>query len=269
MDGLVNSPSNTWKRIAEELEEQESIGPVLKIRCQNHNEIIEINAPKDFRQKSPEGGCTKMCPGVLPRCDHACRKICHIVDREHELYQCQEKCERFCPEMHKCPSICYHYPCPPCQIQMQRTLPCDHVIALSCCIDILTYSCEKVVLKQLKCNHRVNLPCYVPPESHLCTIKEDKELECGHTKRLPCHIPVTKYECVEVVAKDLECGHKGKMKCIEDPSKFDCRHPTTRNLPCEHEQTAPCKDDIASIKCETLLNEMKPDCKHKVIKLLD
>lgn len=89
MDCLVNSPSNTWKKISEELEEQGSIGPALKIRCQNHEEIIEINSPEEFRQKSPEGGCAKMCPGVLPQCDHACRKICHVFDSSHKLYQCK------------------------------------------------------------------------------------------------------------------------------------------------------------------------------------
>lgn len=147
MDCLVNSPSNTWKKISEELEQQGSIGRGLKIRCQNHAEIIEINSPEEFRQKSPEGGCTKMCPGILPRCDHSCRNICHVDDLEHERYRCRENCERRCPdsERHKCPHLCFVYPCPPCQIKMTRTLLCDHVIQLPCHTDIVTYSCQELV----------------------------------------------------------------------------------------------------------------------------
>ncbi|XP_037052517.1 NFX1-type zinc finger-containing protein 1-like isoform X2 [Bradysia coprophila] len=267
MDCLVNSPSTTWKKISDELAEQESIGPGLKLRCQNHKEIIEINSPEEFRQKSPEGGCTKMCPGVLPRCDHACRKICHVVDSEHHAYECKEKCERHCPdaEKHRCPNVCSMYPCPPCRTAMRRTLPCDHVIELPCHIDILTsYSCIVVVLKSLECEHIVPLPCCVPAESHRCTIKVDKSLECGHTKMLPCHVPATNYQCVEIVTKDLDCGHKAPMKCIDDASKFNCRYPTVRLLSCGHEQTAPCNDDIPTIKCETQLDKVKPDCNHEV-----
>lgn len=266
MQCLVNSPSNTWKEISAELEEQESIGPGLKIRCQNHGDIIEINSPEEFRQKSPEGGCTKMCPGVLPRCDHVCSKICHIVDRDHVLYKCKEKCARRCPdsERHMCPHDCYVYPCPPCQITMQRTLPCGHAIELPCHIDVITYLCQEIVPKLLECNHTACLRCSTPVEGYQCVIKEKKKLECGHTKLLPCHVPITNYECVERVNKELDCGHTGVMKCIDDPSKFVCQLPSLRNLPCGHDQTAPCNYDIASIKCLTVLDVVKADCKHTV-----
>lgn len=266
MDCLVNSPSNTWKKISAELQEQECIGPVMEIRCQNHEEIIEINSPEEFRQKSPEGACMKMCPGILPRCDHACSKICHIVDRSHEMYQCKEPCERHCPdsERHKCPNVCAVYPCRPCQVQMNRTLDCGHVINLPCHVDVANYSCQLLVQKRLKCEHIVSLRCSVPADSHTCTLKVNKELECGHTKLLPCHVPVTQYECVEKVTKDLDCGHKCVIKCIEDPSKYNCQLPTSRQLPCGHEQRAPCNNDIGNIKCLTLFDEVNPHCNHKV-----
>lgn len=266
MDCLLNSPSNTWKQIANELEEQGSIGTVLKLRCQNHGEIIEINSPEELRQKSPEGGCTKMCPGILPRCDHTCRNICHIVDRDHKLYECKEKCERHCPDSarHKCPHLCFIYPCPPCEINMERTLPCGHVINLPCCIDIVSYPCQELVSRHLECNHTVSLHCRVDVESYTCTTKVDKELNCGHTKRLPCNIPITNYECIKFVSKELDCGHKGNMKCIEDASKFACKFPVSRKLLCGHEQMALCKDDVAGIKCLTMMDEVKSDCKHMV-----
>lgn len=207
-----------------------------------------------------------MCIGVLPRCDHACRNICHVIDRDHDLYQCKEKCERHCPdsERHKCPNVCFVYPCPPCSIEIKSTLLCGHVIELPCHTDIVTYSCQVLVLKTLKCKHAVPLRCCVPVESHVCIIKENKELECGHTKLLPCHVSITKYECVETVNKDLDCGHQGVMKCIDDPSKFNCRIPSPRNLLCGHKQMAPCNDDIASIQCLTLLENVKTDCQHVV-----
>lgn len=266
MDCLVNSPSNTWERISNELQQQGSIGPALKLCCQIHEEIFEINSPQEFREKSPEGGCTKMCPGVLPRCDHACRNICHIIDREHKMYQCKEQCERYCPDLarHKCPSLCFLYPCPPCQIGMQRILLCGHDITLPCHIDIVTYRCKELVSRLLNCGHTARLLCSKPVESHVCTIKVDKKLECSHTKLLPCNIPITSYECIEMVSKELYCGHTAIMKCIDDPSKFNCFVPCSRKLLCGHEQSAPCKEDIASIKCLTMLDEVKPDCSHKV-----
>lgn len=266
MDCLVNSPCDTWKKISEELTEQDSIGSVMKIRCENHEEIIEINSPEEFRRKSPEGGCTKMCPGILPRCNHKCRNICHIVDRSHELYECKRDCERRCPdaEKHSCPFACYVYPCPPCEVKMKRNLPCGHVEDLSCHIDINDYLCEVVVQKELQCGHSFGLACCVPPEKHRCTIEVDKELDCGHTKLLPCYVPVTQYNCVEKVTKILDCGHNGIMKCVDDPSKFICKQLTSRNLPCGHEQKAPCKDDIASINCQTMFEQLHPECNHKV-----
>ncbi|KAG4066118.1 hypothetical protein HA402_010320 [Bradysia odoriphaga] len=266
MDCLVNSPSNTWKKISEELQEQESIGSVLKIRCQNHQEMIEINSPDEFQKKSPEGGCTKMCPGILPRCDHACRNICHIRDRLHEDYRCPEDCERRCPdpEKHKCAFVCHIFPCPRCEVKMKRNLPCGHVKNLPCHVDIITYSCELLVDKQLKCGHVIKLPCSVPSESHRCIINVHKDLGCGHQKLLPCPVPVTEFECVEKVTRDLDCGHPGIMKCIDDPSKFNCTRPISRLLPCGHEQEAPCVDHIASIQCVTMCEEVHPDCNHKV-----
>lgn len=266
MECLVNSPSNTWREIAEELKQQESIGTVVKIRCPNHKEDIEINAPEEFRQKSPEGGCTKMCPGVLPRCDHSCRNICHGVDTSHELYECKESCERHCPDSkrHKCPHICYIYPCPPCQVEMVRTLLCGHIVSLPCHVDVVKHSCKTLVPKTLKCGHLVDLVCSMPTENHICTIKLNKELECGPTKLLPCHVPVTDYECVQEVTKDLDCGHTGVMKCIDDPTKFICCRPTDRSLPCGHYQTDPCNQDTANIKCVTKLDRVHEDCLHVV-----
>lgn len=266
MDCLVNSPSITWQQIYAELKEQESIGSGLKLRCQNHEEIIEINSPEEFRQKSPEGGCTKMCPGVLPRCDHACRNICHIIDRDHVLYQCKEQCERHCPDSarHKCPNVCLIYPCPPCQTKIQRTLPCEHVIELPCHVNIVTYACQEVVSRTLKCSHTVRLRCCVQVETYVCTIKMEKQLDCGHTKLLPCNVPISNYECIETVSKQLNCSHIGVMRCIDDPAKFECVIPTSRKLLCEHEQEAPCKDDISTIKCNTMVDKVKEDCKHEV-----
>ncbi|KAJ6649215.1 NFX1-type zinc finger-containing protein 1 [Pseudolycoriella hygida] len=266
MDCLVNSPSATWKKISEELERQGSIGTSIPIKCRNHEEIIEIKSPEEFRQKSPEGGCTKMCPGVLPRCDHACRKICHIIDRFHELYNCPERCERRCPdtEQHKCPYVCSIYPCPPCNVKMERILPCGHVTELSCHIDIDNYECDVQVIKQLKCEHAVHLLCSSPIEEYRCTTNVQKELDCGHVKSLPCYIPVTEYECVEMVKKDLACGHKAVMKCIDDPAKFICKRKSVKNLPCKHEQLAPCKEDATSVKCLTLFEEVNPYCNHKI-----
>lgn len=270
MDCLVNSPSKTWERISTELQEQGSIGTGVKLWCQNHEEIIEVKSPEEFREKAPEGGCTKMCKGVLPRCDHACRKMCHIVDKEHKMYQCKEQCERHCPDSarHKCPNLCFLYPCPPCQTKMKRSLLCGHDIELPCHIDTVTYQCGVLVSRTLKCDHTVPLPCCKPVESHVCTIKVEKKLDCSHTKLLPCNIPITKYECIEMVSKELYCGHTGIMKCIDDPSKFNCLVPCSRTLLCGHEQIAPCKDDIASIKCLTMVDEVKPDCKHGVSKFL-
>ncbi|CAG7834108.1 unnamed protein product [Allacma fusca] len=266
MDCLVKSQSKTWDQISQELEAQDSIGDCMKLKCQIHGEIIEIRCAEDFLLKSPEGGCTKMCPGVLPKCNHSCRKICHIIDRDHKEYQCKLPCDRVCIDMakHPCPHPCFRYPCPPCESKIVRKLPCGHNCLLPCYVEYNQHKCEELVTRNLPCGHQVDLKCHYPVESFICIIRVDKSLECGHVKTLPCNVPTLEFECTEFVERMLPCSHLGRMKCVDDLEKFTCNVLCLKLLPCGHEQGVACYADSSTARCQIIITRNKPGCFHEV-----
>ena len=106
MNCMLASKSETWSKIADELTEQGSLGEELELKCQIHGDVIKVKSPEDFQLQSPEGGCTKDCPGILAFCDHPCRLTCHVQDRDHKEYKCEFPCAKKCPEGHPCPHKC-------------------------------------------------------------------------------------------------------------------------------------------------------------------
>lgn len=266
MDCLLGSKSKTWESIAEKLESHQSIGRQLNLRCQIHGDLMPIDRPEDFGEKSPNGGCLKPCPGVLPNCEHECQKICHVVDREHVEYKCKFNCQRLCadPAKHSCPHPCWKFPCPPCEVSMMRSLPCGHEVSLPCGRDVATYQCVEPVDRPLPCGHTARLLCYVRVEDYVCNERVEKELGCGHTKVLPCHQPTSDYTCVEMVEKELPCHHRHRMECSADPAKLICEASCEKELPCGHIQPTHCNVHPVDVKCKMRLQKTKADCSHTV-----
>ena len=109
----------------------------------------------DF-EKCPLGGCLKMCNCDLP-CGHTCGSICHILDREHKLYQCKQQCSKFCPFNHPCNLKCWQK-CKPCQVKIERQLTlCGHSVEMPCSAEVDKFLCYiKVFFKIYKCSKFFN-----------------------------------------------------------------------------------------------------------------
>lgn len=82
-----------WPKIRNVLEEQNSLGGSLALRCQiHHDRVTAVAKPNDFL-KVAEGGCDLLCNVDLV-CGHKCKSLCHVLKRDHAEYQCMEKCMR-------------------------------------------------------------------------------------------------------------------------------------------------------------------------------
>ena len=82
---------DVWENIKKEAINLKLIGKTLKLKCQNHGTITEINNYKDFIE-CPEGGCKQKC-GKMKKCGHICEIACHNFD-------CNEiKCTKNCNEI--------------------------------------------------------------------------------------------------------------------------------------------------------------------------
>lgn len=74
---------SVWRPVREELVAQGALGAALPLRCEVHGTLAAAASAADFRAKSPQGGCTRLC-GVLMACGHVCKQVCHVQDREHQ-----------------------------------------------------------------------------------------------------------------------------------------------------------------------------------------
>jgi len=232
--------SKTWKIITSKLEKQESCGNALELQCQIHGIRTKVQTEKDFSQV-PEGGCNKLCETQLP-CTHKCQRVCHVVDRQHEAYNCRLPCLKFCdnlPSPHPCKGNCFE-PCPPCSIKIEKMLNCE-------------------------LRHKRMLPCHKKVEEIVCSEPVAKTLPCNHTEVLACHIRVDEYKCKVTVRKQLMCGHSREMLCHIDPLTIRCKEMTMKTLSCQHSDIIECWVDPSSAKCQTMVSKTFPNCGHKVI----
>jgi len=232
----LTAQSSTWMQIQKKLLSRNEIGRELHLRCERHENIINIQNPKDFLSKSPDGGCQFMCKFLLP-CTHACEQICHPSDREHRLYLCMKSCLRSCPSEHACLARC-HMPCPLCTVTMERKLPCQHVL---------------------------KLPCHKDPTTVYCMVIVEKEKPCAHKEKMACFKEPSEVKCRELIQKRLPCAHVKAVECVVDPSTVTCKVNVIKVLePCGHEQIEECHKQPSMISCETEVQEEFPDCRHKV-----
>lgn len=174
IDDLVKR-NRIWPKIKKVLEDQEAIGESITLRCQNHTDQIinvssqifietlglfliklfntlQVKNPNDFQQ-CPEGGCLKICNYQLD-CGHTCTNFCHILDKEHLKYKCEQSCGKSCPEGHPCPLKCWEDCKPYCDFKVKCVLKkCGHEVEKSCFVDPDEFRCYHKVhtfIKNLK-----------------------------------------------------------------------------------------------------------------------
>lgn len=65
----------------------------MNLRCFIHQDrVTSVKEVYDFN-KCPKGGCDKIC-NIDLKCGHNCRMFCHVLDRDHKLYRCNQPCAR-------------------------------------------------------------------------------------------------------------------------------------------------------------------------------
>ncbi|CAG2059761.1 unnamed protein product [Timema podura] len=295
MDNLTQS-SAVWPKIKASLESQGAVGPCLTLRCQVHPEQRNYAyTAADFARHAPEGGCLKPCNVLMP-CGHVCQSVCHVQNREHINYKCQQPCFRNPPDCkleHMCPKRCFEN-CGECVVKVERKLPCDHLVHLPCHVDYEIYKCHVNVAVTLPhCEHPAEKPCYRDLATFPCPQPCEDRLPCGHSCELKCHVlkdpdhllykcskPCTKFNagcikqhpcakrcheacasCAVPVKKKLECGHTHKVECSKDPAEVICKRDCKKTLPCNHKCKLPCHKPCGD--CQEKVVKELPECKHQ------
>ena len=210
--GLLLKHSDIWKKIVTDLKASTSIGNVLPVVCQIHNDEISVKTAEDFNTKVPKGGCQRPC-AVRLKCGHACTWECHPCDRDHVEFRCQKPCRN-------------------------KRARCDHTCPKRCW-EVCEQNCEIKVEKQLPiCGHTMLVRCDTNPERIKCQKRCEKDLPCGHRCQRKCRESCTK-KCHEIVKKtDWLCGHLASIACSATPA--DCSHPCEATLECGHTCSGTC-----------------------------
>ena len=262
MNQLSNS-SDLWKDINTELQRQKAISNEFILQCGNHEDVFTtVTAPEDIYIKSPEGGCSRHCSEVLPKCGHQCPRTCHILDQDHENVKCLQPCIKIlCEFDHVCPKRCYEE-CEPCKVLMTKTLPCSHVHDLFCHLKPNDFLCTTAVERIIpNCEHKNLMPCFLKPEKWKCQTKCETRLDCGHMCKNTCHVNKDpnheEYKCYSDCTrlnKGCNGNHRCRKKCFETCNQ--CNVPVKKVAPCGHEHnTIPCHEE--EIIC-------KKPCKRKL-----
>ncbi|XP_014212352.1 NFX1-type zinc finger-containing protein 1-like [Copidosoma floridanum] len=285
--------NDIWPKIKTVLEEENAIGDYIKLRCQNHpDQFFEVSKADHFQQ-CLEGGCSKKCDTLLS-CGHYCSSICHVLDRQHEKYQCREKCLKSCPNDHPCKLLCWQG-CQLCKVKVERTLKCGHTVKMQCSFEADSYPCdvELDVILSL-CNHAIKKPCYESEELVQCTHKCEIRLDCGHACVKKCHANsdphhlqyscrkdctklnancsgehICKKKCFEdcdpckvLVDKIRSCGHHfNKVACSLNVDDEKCEHKCNQVLSCGHKCRRNCSDEC--INCSEIVKK-KSSCGHTI-----
>ncbi|XP_050297932.1 NFX1-type zinc finger-containing protein 1-like [Anthonomus grandis grandis] len=294
-----DSENEIWPKVNEVLKSQSAIGTHLTLRCQIHsNKLTRVSKGQDFDRLS-EGGCDELCLAPLG-CGHVCKRLCHVQDRNHILYKCNDRCMRIlCNDPnHVCKKLCYEE-CGQCTYLVWRHLDCGHDVPLQCHINPNTYGCKEPVLKKLPCEHETRVPCSMDPAKFRCPFPCDIRVEpCGHACERKCHIGVDpdhleykckqfcekprkdcnenpeKHKCTRLcyqdcedctvsVRKDRSCGHVFlKMPCKLNIEEFQCDKPCKKTLPCGHPCRSKCFEECAP--CQVKVDKILEPCQHSV-----
>lgn len=187
-------------------------------------------------------------------CGHACERVCHSYDREHDNYQCQKPCGKtICANGHQCRKRCQE-PCGNCKQPVDRVMPgCGHSQRVPC--SVLNFKCQADCDHLLRCRHLCRNKC---GEEHTkrCMVQVQKALGCGHSAFVRCHEGSTEdVRCRERCTKRLDCGHPcpGDCgSCFQGRLHAPCRSDCGRTVVCGHQCTEPCTKNCppCARKCE-------------------
>ncbi|CAH0047223.1 unnamed protein product [Clonostachys solani] len=198
--GNANTYQNVpmWADVHQQISDAGNVGTDLEICCPRHPETpIVCSEPRDFKDKSPDGGCTELCGKPL-ECGHMCKSKCHS-DMMHQNTPCNEPCDRLRDDCdHPCRKLCKE-DCGPCEANMGGLkLSCGHVKKNAICKergwagDII---CQTKVQKRIFfCKHLVPTECLGRPD------------ELRHDD---------KFECISRCGQKLACGHVCSAMCSE------------------------------------------------------
>ena len=160
--------------------------------------------------------CTMKCSRMKKNCFlniHPCPLLCHqncqpcdeIIEQVdlkcgHVIfdmkcsnlghYICMKKCDKLLPcGTHKCKNYCNECTeqgnCPPCSIQIEKTLICGHIQVGPCQNDD-DIKCLHSCSKKLSCGHPCLQLCYEPCDDTKCDaiIESTETFQCGHQGNL-------------------------------------------------------------------------------------
>uniref|UniRef100_A0A2K6MG68 Zinc finger NFX1-type containing 1 n=1 Tax=Rhinopithecus bieti TaxID=61621 RepID=A0A2K6MG68_RHIBE len=237
-----------WSKIIHTLRENNQIGPMLRLCCQNHPDTHTLVSKASDFQKVPEGGCSLPCEFRLG-CGHVCTRACHPYDSSHKEFQCMKPCQKvICQDGHRCPLVCFQE-CQPCQVKVPKTIPrCGHEQMVPCSVPESDFCCQEPCSKSLRCGHRCSHPCgedCVQLCSEMVTVK----LKCGHSQQVKCgHVEDLMYgglpvKCTTKCGTILDCGHPcpgSCHSCFEGRFHEHCQQPCKRLLICSHKCQEPC-----------------------------
>ena len=254
--GLLSKHSDIWKKIVTDLKASSSIGNVLPVVCQIHNDEISVKTAEDFNTKVPMGGCQRPC-AVRLKCGHACPLACHPSDRDHVEFRCQKPCEKKRARCdHTCPKRCWEVCEQNCEIEVEKELPiCGHTMLVRCDTNPVMLKCQKRCEKDLSCGHRCQSKCGESCTEKCREIVKKTDWPCGHHVSIACS--ATPNDCFHPCETTLECGHTCSGTCGEcrmGRIHKRCQLHCGRVLICSHSCMSRCKESCppCSAKCENL-----------------
>lgn len=284
---LLSSVSELWKDIVSSLKNDDLIDSSVNLICQKHSITTNVRFIRDFKRVS-DGGCEEKC-GDLLACGHICKKNCHVVDVDHQLYKCEDRCLKKCRFNHPCKKKC-HQECGDCKVIRIAKLVCGHPYPVPCHIENPEdFKCQKPCEKILKCGHicdkrcsdtcepclrivpktyldckhTIMKKCYESLEGILCSEPCLHFLQCGHPCPSLCGKRPCPEKCERIVVIHLTCGHVKEQICSSDKSNTFCNAPCCAKLPCGHTCSGNCsRCKIKHKKCfavcgKRLFNGMK------------
>ena len=254
--GLLLKHSDIWKKIVTDLKASSSIGNVLPVVCQIHNDEISVKTAEDFNTKVPKGGCQRPC-AVRLKCGHACTLECHPCDRDHVEFRCQKPCRNKRARCdHTCPKRCWEVCEQNCEIKVEKQLPiCGHTMLVRCDTNPERIKCQKRCEKDLPCGHRCQRKCRESCTKKCHEIVKKTDWLCGHLASIACS--ATPNDCSHPCEATLECGHTCSGTCGEcrmGRIHKRCKEHCGRVLICSHSCMSYCKESCppCSAKCENL-----------------
>ena len=254
--GLLSKHSDIWKKIVTDLKASSSIGNVLSVVCQIHNDEISVKTAEDFNTKVPMGGCQRPC-AVRLKCGHVCPLACHPSDRDHVEFRCQKPCEKKRARCdHTCPKRCWEVCEQNCEIEVEKELPiCGHTMLVRCDTNPVMLKCQKWCEKDLSCGHRCQSKCGESCTEKCREIVKKTDWPCGHHVSIACS--ATPNDCFHPCETTLECGHTCSGTCGEcrmGRIHKRCQLHCGRVLICSHSCMSRCKESCppCSAKCENL-----------------